>query len=1474
MTKLLFLLLAAPLAYGAVSNLQVRGVNSTQGVIAYSAPDVSACTVEISESQTYRPLAHDVDPALFAGSNLDSRPESTSTGIQRLFVAGKRRAEKGVDGHWYSRALQAFTTHFFRITCGSSQATGSFLTSNIALGNTYNEALPADPDVSSRPYFTPTGSYAWPEFKNWNNQDPTARPEAVIDPQTGMLLKRLALPQDQPIAYLPGSGDHFFTATVDKDGVWNLPLVTWSLANGKLVSFIVGSSGSATITTSSAHLLKTGSQVTVSGLTGSAAAGNANYQITSVPNGTSFVVAQGSLPASTTLTDATLSVSAAALTADDGTSASFSGSGSNALFVGDQTFWINTSTSLSDITIPIEYITLSVKGWCSGACAGEDAKIQACISINGITCWPTNATAKYQEATLNTSPSNIYTVLGSAVPLLDSWTPVGFNALHRGDISRRSGLVDVDAAGVATWQPGGATTNTYFNANWVAGSRIVIANSECKIASVAGLTQLTIDPASCSTPLTLPLSKAAYWGSNFGFLIRKKTGGTDQINLQYAKYSTGTSQYIDFTASGSARLCSTSLTRNTVTGGLGYHCVIPSGWPLLYWVDHKSGDSTYLGLFSRTGVAGPDGFVGGVCDGGATLRGSSPDQPEKYYCSGTDNETPGKSILVKCSLTTTNQPGNATVACSNITPGTTGRDLSSLAAEFTAADTPAFDKAKYKCNIVGQQGAKLVLGCGRSIQDTLGWTVMFDPDKVGTGPGCVGGGAAGCVVAAASTWATAPARWCVAHTRFVSGNTDVLWIAGKYFTPNTPPVLDDGPYVSNITSGPLTATVAIAAGTGACPAGSKGCTVVTVDGEPCDPSPAANEATGANVCPKNSAWAYLQDAKVGDAFLVDNEYLLLVAKNGNDWTLQRGYGYSVPAAHASTALPTHCLSRDFDHGISNWSWTWDTARDPHGLNSDGTTVLIAWDYDHPVPRPDVTIGGKPSYDGNCPNGSCYAIREGSSPIGDPPNRYASMSPPFSGATGTAQFGERAQDHPSWLQDNAARWERQWFLDGRPLQPLMDISDAAISVSGQLYRLTSTTTDGDNLRRVGFNIYVVKSSPTTLVIAGNCSAANPCPIWNDTTLLDSITQPCTVTVLGGSGTVFITRLSAGGLGVTYTSGLSISADSCPTALGTTYPGGSTWLWSWGASLGSWATAGSDQRGGSSGLFGTMNRKLQPTWAYCGMQALVDASGATIGDVLSDTTADSYKYCIARKSGECRSASAPGDIYVNCPNLVKRNGGSYGCMWYMQNSETPVDVCIGNMSSYLNSIAQVGFKKNDFTGALGRTLTKGLAKYKIVDGYWHGKALADASWSMFRTMLANGVWTDILLGKMPPYPPVDSVVRATFQPLPVKLSPPSGLGIDNAVIQFGYAENGPPDKYNCTSRQEACLATASTVPAVPFLFPSEGAGGTMAGIAGLSCASSCTIAIPAISQRVLYYQVLYRNAANNIVAKGRTELIVTP
>jgi hypothetical protein len=1230
-------------------------VTATQALISYSAPDSSACTVEISESPTYGPLVHDVNPALFPGSNLDSRAESYSVGATRVFVAGKRRAERGLDGHWYSRALQTNTRHYYRRTCGADVKTGTFTTANIALGNTYNEPLPADPNVASRPYHTQAGSYAWPEFTRWNQADSTAKLESVIDPQTGVLLKRLALPQEEPVYY--SGNERAFNIAVGS--AWTMP---------------------------------------------------ANILV------------------------------------DDGNSATYSGAGSDWLYIGDD--W-----AIEGYKVGSDYVTVALKAWCSaGACSGEDAKIEACFSMNQVNCWPTNATAKIQEAALGTTANpSTFVTLGTTVPLMDSWTPSGYAPLTALDVRGMSGTADVSAGGVVTWVSGGNNngfaTLGQFNPNWTTGTRITIGASVCTLTGPATVIRLTVTPASCSPALSVPVSGAAWSAASFGFLIRKKTSSTDQINLQYSKYKSGTSLGIDWNASGSANIASSALTKNTVTGGLGYHVILPIGQPMLYWVDHATGTANHLGQIS-TGLGSP-------CNISRSLVGTTPTAPEHFYCSAYDGGTPAKMIVYSCELTSTNVTGNQSTTCSAINPSV---DLHVLIEAFTASDTPAFDHTQFGCYIIGSQGAKLIFECRRgAAADAIAWSVVFDPLKVGSAAGCIGGGSPGCVVGAMSTWAHAPVRWCVNHTTFLSGVTDLVWIAGKYGDFRNIP--GDGPWISTVTAGTLGSTPSIAAGTGACPAGSLGCDQVTVDGEPCDTTPQPGEAA-ASACPKNPAWAFLQNAIVGDIFGIDGgEKLRLVAKAGNSWTLQRGYDHLGIQAHSNLDLKAWCSSMDFTHGSSNLSWTWDHAKDPHGLNAGGTTLLVAWDYDHPNPRTDVTLGGDPTYDTGCTVYPCYAIRAGTGSIGDPPNRHVALAPAFAGATGTAFNIERAQDHPGWLQENATAAEKSWFVDGRPLTPAGDNNDIATLVSGQLYKTTSTTSDGDNMTLIG---------------------------------------------------------------------------------------------------------------GAAAVLGGLNRKLQPTWAYCGTQPLIDMSSSATGNVIGTTSTDAYRYCIARRAGECRAGSAQGDIYVNCPNQVPRSGGTYGCSVQDQNLYT--DICISNSSAYLNSIAQMGFAQDDFTGALGRSLTKALGRYKIIDNYFSAQALADASWLMFRSMFNGGAFTNILLAKVPPFPATDAVVRSTFVPVPIVLTPPGG--VNNAIIQFGYAENGPSGSFYCTSRQEKCLATASTIPAIPFLFPSDGAGGVETGISGVPCSTGCTVTLPALSQHMIYYQIKYRNVSNQTVATGQLEVIAVP
>jgi len=163
---------------GAFTN-QVIGTTATQAILTYTAPDANSCSITVKDDQGQ--LVKDVDPAIFTTANLDTRNSALSLGTSRIFIIGKRVAEKGIDGKFYSRALQANTTHTYIITCGNKVASGSFTTSNIPIGNNYHDPLPAD--------LNNPGSYAYPTFTGDRNQQ-------VIDPQTGLLIRPMTVASD------------------------------------------------------------------------------------------------------------------------------------------------------------------------------------------------------------------------------------------------------------------------------------------------------------------------------------------------------------------------------------------------------------------------------------------------------------------------------------------------------------------------------------------------------------------------------------------------------------------------------------------------------------------------------------------------------------------------------------------------------------------------------------------------------------------------------------------------------------------------------------------------------------------------------------------------------------------------------------------------------------------------------------------------------------------------------------------------------------------------------------------------------------------------------------------------------------------------------------------------------------------------------------------------------------------------------
>jgi hypothetical protein len=280
----------------------------------------------------------------------------------------------------------------------------------------------------------------------------------------------------------------------------------------------------------------------------------------------------------------------------------------------------------------------------------------------------------------------------------------------------------------------------------------------------------------------------------------------------------------------------------------------------------------------------------------------------------------------------------------------------------------------------------------------------------------------------------------------------------------------------------------------------------------------------------------------------------------------------------------------------------------------------------------------------------------------------------------------------------------------------------------------------------------------------------------------------------------------------------------------------------------------------GLSFYLNRKLVSTAATAGSHPLIDISGP--GSTISDQANDSYEYCVVRVAGECRSGSSAGQVYVNAPNVVTPscvgNGVHGGANEGMGN-----DICIFNGSSPAQMIVQYGLTANDPTASSMRDLTTAIGGVRMTSGFANARLLPDSSWIFFEADYLDLTGMDIWMGKMPPYPSQDSYDRSTFIPVTLNATPPSGEGITNAIVQFGYQEyNG-----NCTTRNDPCIANQSSVSSTdPFYYSSENPS-------GMPCSSGCTIVVPGLPQHVLYYQIQYRNNSNQIVQTVSQQATIT-
>ncbi len=257
-------------------------------------------------------------------------------------------------------------------------------------------------------------------------------------------------------------------------------------------------------------------------------------------------------------------------------------------------------------------------------------------------------------------------------------------------------------------------------------------------------------------------------------------------------------------------------------------------------------------------------------------------------------------------------------------------------------------------------------------------------------------------------------------------------------------------------------------------------------------------------------------------------------------------------------------------------------------------------------------------------------------------------------------------------------------------------------------------------------------------------------------------------------------------------------------------------------------------------GPVDFKTQPVVAYAGGYLLQDVSSPATGNIITDSTP--WQYCVVYFAGECQTGSAVGEAYMSVP-LV---GGSYAGNIGYCNSNTVqwVMPCANTLAANAAQIIQSRDDVPDPHALNWRRLGFGL----MGPGrqYEFSTAVPDptGSWAVFACNWCDGVRNELFMAKLPPLPSDANAAQPgnDFQLVTVNLG--ANPKLDSARVRFGYAENGHPSLFYCTTRQESCSTTADS--SMPFAYESEGP-------VWQSCSAGCTIQVPALPGRVLYYAI---------------------
>jgi len=281
-------------------------------------------------------------------------------------------------------------------------------------------------------------------------------------------------------------------------------------------------------------------------------------------------------------------------------------------------------------------------------------------------------------------------------------------------------------------------------------------------------------------------------------------------------------------------------------------------------------------------------------------------------------------------------------------------------------------------------------------------------------------------------------------------------------------------------------------------------------------------------------------------------------------------------------------------------------------------------------------------------------------------------------------------------------------------------------------------------------------------------------------------------------------------------------------------------------------------------GVPDYKVIQPMGYAGRWLAKDISGP--GSSIDDTKP--YSLCSAYVAGECVSGSAVGNVYVSFPYVGGNATGAnpVGRCWTSGQflEQAP---CVISPIFHVNGTLQVVVDHSDPTGTSQRVITrlfKGLGL-----PYFYDSSVSDPSgaWMFYAPTNANFARNDMFVAKMPPLPAgINYVTGTSWSPVVVNL--PASASYDQARVRFGYAENGAVSNYYCTARTDSCVANSSSIASTPFYYLITESP------AWAFCLSGCTISVPAIPGRVLYYVVDRKNSTSGTTASSQQMVSVNP